>query len=115
MRPSLALLLAFGLALAPLPARASDARLAPIPPQTAVSTHGPFEMGACDICHERADPRNPGAAAASNDLCFQCHDEFKGGARVKMERGTHPATSATICLGCHSPHNSRNKKLMLRP
>ena len=93
-------------------ARAGDERLAPIPRADASSTHGPFEMGACEVCHERADPRNPGAAVTSDDLCFQCHDEFRGSARVRLERGVHPASKAS-CVGCHSPHNSRNRKLLL--
>src|SRR5512138_3143734 len=57
---------------------AEPGRLAPIPKEEAVSTHGPYEMGACETCHQRHDPANPGPALKiSNDLCFECHDEFK--------------------------------------
>lgn len=114
MRTLHAHLLTLSLAALPGAARAKDARLAPIPREQAASTHGPFEMGACETCHERADPRNPGRAAASDDLCFQCHDEFRGGAQIRLESGAHPVAKAA-CLGCHSPHNSRNRKLMLSP
>ncbi len=70
-------------------------------------------MGACDTCHQRNDPANPGAAVkVSNDLCFECHEEFKGSARVKMEKALHPKSSAD-CTGCHNPHNSKKKKLRL--
>ncbi|BDG02696.1 cytochrome c3 family protein [Anaeromyxobacter oryzae] len=95
-------------------ARGADRRLAPIPRDQAVSSHGPFEMGACDTCHARNDPRNPGPASVTNDACFECHDEFRGSAPVKMERALHPRAGATNCVGCHTPHNSRNRKLLLR-
>ncbi len=87
--------------------------LAPIPRTQAASTHGPFEMGACETCHERRDRRNPGAALrASNDLCFECHEEFKGTAPVRMEKALHPPAQER-CTACHNPHNSRKKKLRL--
>ncbi len=93
--------------------RAGENRLAPIPPREATSTHGPYEMGACETCHERHDARNPGAALkVSNDLCFECHDEFKSGTPVKMESAVHPSTKAS-CTLCHNPHNSKKKKLRL--
>lgn len=95
-------------------ARAADRRLAPIPRGEAISSHGPFEMGACDTCHARADPRNPGPASLTNETCLECHEEFKGSARVRMEKALHPNAATTACVACHSPHNSRNKKLLLR-
>lgn len=114
MPKRLAVLLAFAFALAVAgPARAIANRLAPIPEREAKSTHGPFQMGACDTCHQRNDPRNPGAAVkVSNDLCFDCHDEFRGAAPVKMDRAVHPKTSAA-CTTCHNPHNSRKPKLRM--
>jgi predicted CXXCH cytochrome family protein len=106
------LLAAGALALVGL-ARAEAGRLAPIEAVDAVSTHGPFESGACDTCHQRRDPKNPGAAIkVSNDLCYDCHDEFRGSAPVKMDRTLHPK-SAAACTTCHNPHNSRKKKLRL--
>lgn len=94
-------------------ARAQGGRLAPVPRQDAVSTHGPYEMGACETCHQRHDAANPGAALkVSNDLCFECHDEFKGSAPIKMERSVHP-TAKAACTGCHNPHNSKKKKLRM--
>lgn len=105
------LLLAAGLAAAV--ARAEGSRLAPISKEEAASTHGPYEMGACETCHQRHDAANPGAALkVSNELCFECHDEFKGTAPVKMERVVHPSTRAA-CTTCHNPHNSRKKKLRM--
>ncbi len=100
------------LALASGPARAEN-RLAPIPKAEATSSHGPYEMGACDTCHQRRDPANPGAALkVSNDLCYECHDEFRGTAAVKMDKTVHPSVKAA-CTTCHNPHNSKKKKLRL--
>jgi len=94
-------------------ARAEANRLAPIAASDAASTHGPYEMGACETCHERHDAKNPGAAVkVSNDLCYDCHDEFRGSAPVKMESSVHPKNVAA-CTICHNPHNSRKKKLRL--
>lgn len=104
---------ASALALGAGAAAAAEGRLAPIPRTEAVSTHGPFEMGACDTCHERSDPKNPGATLkASEDLCFECHDEFRSAAPVKIERALHPLAKAG-CTTCHNPHNSKNKKLRI--
>jgi predicted CXXCH cytochrome family protein len=94
-------------------ARAEASRLAPLPAGEAISTHGPYQMGACETCHQRHDAKNPGAAMKiSNDLCYDCHDEFRGHGPVKMEKAVHPKNTAA-CTMCHNPHNSRKKKLRL--
>jgi predicted CXXCH cytochrome family protein len=82
--------------------------LAPIPPAEAVSTHGPYEMGACVACHrEVAGQKKPGPVIKmTNDLCYDCHDEFKGSVK------NHPGGKAS-CLSCHSPHNARKRMLLL--
>jgi predicted CXXCH cytochrome family protein len=84
--------------------------LAPLPQEEAVSTHGPFEMGECGICHDAQDKKSPGRLLkAGSDLCFDCHEDFRGPVK------NHPAinSTATKCTGCHSPHNSKKRKLML--
>lgn len=113
MEKRLAPLLALAVLALALAARAESNRLAPIPKEEAVSTHGPFEMGACETCHQRHDPANPGPALkVSNDLCYECHDEFKGSAPVKMEKADHPTVKAA-CTLCHNPHNAKKKRLRL--
>ncbi len=96
----------------PASARAQEGkrgRLAPLAGAVA-STHGPFEAGDCKLCHERSDRRNPGRAVqVGNEVCFDCHDEFKGTAARKMR---HPSPRER-CTKCHNPHNSRKKKLLL--
>lgn len=94
-------------------AAAAAGRLAAVPAAQAVSTHGPYEAGACDTCHERADPKNPGAALkVSNELCFDCHDDFKTDKAVKLDQMKHPS-GKTACTACHNPHNSRKRKLLM--
>jgi predicted CXXCH cytochrome family protein len=86
-------------------AAAAERNLAPIPQDQAVSTHGPFEMGECNICHQGTAQKPGKILKAANDLCFDCHEEFKG--TVK----NHPSAK-TKCTQCHSPHNSRKRKLL---
>ncbi len=101
------------LALCAVAVRAENPRLAPIPKAEAVSTHGPFEMGACETCHQRHDAADPGPALkVSNDLCYECHDEFRGSASVKMDKAVHPSVKAA-CTLCHNPHNAKKKRLRM--
>jgi predicted CXXCH cytochrome family protein len=98
---------------APGPVQAADARLAPLVGEEAASTHGPYAAGACETCHERHDAKSPGAVRKDPDeLCFGCHEEFKGGAPVKTDTAFHPDAKVG-CTGCHNPHNARKKKLLL--
>jgi len=87
---------------------AGGSRHAPISATDAVSTHGPFEMGACEACHDEKDQsRVPGRVLkVTHELCFDCHDEFKKPVK-------HHPTTKGACLGCHSPHNSTKRKLLL--
>ncbi len=92
---------------------AAESRFAAVPNDEAVSTHGPYEAGACDTCHERANAKNPGKALkVTNDLCFDCHDDFKSSSAVKLEKMKHPSSS-TACTNCHNPHNSKKRKLLM--
>jgi predicted CXXCH cytochrome family protein len=101
------------LAVLALAARAQDPKLAPIPRAEALSTHGPYEMGACETCHQRHDAKDPGPALkVTNELCYECHEEFKGSAPIKMDKQLHPTTKVP-CTMCHNPHNSRKKRLRM--
>jgi predicted CXXCH cytochrome family protein len=108
---SSAVLVAASLALA-LAARAGDVRLAPLPREQATVVHGPYEQGSCEACHTRGDPKDPGPATATKATCLACHDEFGGTAPVRIGKGkNHPVKGE--CIGCHNPHNSKKKKLLL--
>ena len=110
--PSTILLAVASLALGLPAAGAGEGRLAPVPKEQAVVSHGPYEQGACDTCHARADQKDPGPATVTKATCLACHDEFGGKAPVRIAKGkTH--TLAGECTNCHNPHNSRKKKLLL--
>jgi predicted CXXCH cytochrome family protein len=110
-KTSLALISAAAL-LAAAATSAADSRFAAVPNDQAVSTHGPYEAGACDTCHERANAKDPGKALkVTNDLCFDCHDDFKS-STVKLGKMKHPSGS-TACTKCHNPHNSKKRKLLM--
>jgi predicted CXXCH cytochrome family protein len=112
MRTNLRTLATAGALLMATAAAAAESRFAAVPSEEAVSTHGPYEAGACDTCHERANAKNPGRAVkVTNDLCYDCHDDFKTGSAVKLEKSKHPSGSAA-CTSCHNPHNSRKRKLL---
>lgn len=113
MRLSSSVILAAAVvALAAPAARAQANRLAPVPRDQATVVHGPYEQGACDACHARADQKDPGPAAVTKETCLACHDEFGGKAPVRVGKGrNHPVKGE--CTGCHNPHNSKKKKLLL--
>jgi predicted CXXCH cytochrome family protein len=93
-------------ALAVALAAAASGRLKPLKSEDAVSTHGPYEMGECEICHQRNDRGNPGPVQkAGADLCLDCHDDLTGLKKSHPSRGN--------CVACHSPHNARKPKLLL--
>jgi predicted CXXCH cytochrome family protein len=101
------------LLLAANPTDATENRLAPLPKDQATVVHGPYEQGACDTCHERADAKDPGAARVTNETCLSCHDDFSGKAPVKIGKGkSHPEGKGS-CIGCHNPHNAKKRKLLL--
>lgn len=85
-------------------ATAAPKSVAPIPAKEAVSVHGPFDSGDCQLCHAMEGGK-PGPAQAVPGICFDCHEEYKAGVKG------HKAKAG--CTGCHSPHNSRKKKLLL--
>ncbi len=109
MTKSAARVLVLALLLAPvLGIAVSRPELAPLA-SGAVSTHGPYGAGECRVCHDGGGA-GPGAVTrVVNDLCFDCHDEFRGVVKLKMR---HPAPREA-CTRCHNPHNSRKQKLLL--
>ena len=94
-----------GLAAALAGGGAAAVRMKPLPRGEATSTHSPFEMGECEICHQRNDPKNPGPIQkAAAQLCADCHDDLSG-----TKKG-HPTRGG--CTTCHSPHNAKKPKLL---
>lgn len=74
--------------------------------------HRVAEMG-CELCHESTGVEHPGdvsgfkLTATCPDLCHTCHDSKNNGLNV------HSPNEEGDCLGCHSPHSSSYRSLIL--
>ena len=91
---------------------AAPGALAPLSAKPApVSSHAPYEAGDCKICHQSADPKQPGPVIKQGPaLCLVCHEEF---ASVLKRPHTH-APALADCTSCHNPHNANFRKLLLQ-
>jgi predicted CXXCH cytochrome family protein len=93
-------------------ARAKPLSLAPVKARAAVSTHSPYEVGDCSLCHQRKNPRDPGPVTIAGDKgCTVCHEEF---VELAKSRRFRHAPGEVGCTACHNPHNSSSKTLLLR-
>lgn len=95
----------------PLLAQTKPGAGGPLAPMSAkaVSSHAPFEVGDCKICHQGSDPKQPGPVIKQGaSLCLECHEEFVG---VMKRPHTH-VPARTNCTACHNPHNSAYRKLL---
>jgi predicted CXXCH cytochrome family protein len=71
------------------------------------SIHAPFREG-CSICHEgSAETLVDGGG---NALCEICHDDVTE--IIATSAVPHPAMEMVECVDCHSPHASRQPKLL---
>ena len=71
------------------------------------SIHPPF-VEDCESCHD-------GSAGevmedGSKDLCFACHSDVEE--EVANASVQHAAIEVGECVDCHTPHSSKNKKLL---
>lgn len=96
---------------APASAPQSDPMLAPLPSKAVpASSHAPFEVGDCKVCHQRADPKSPGPVHKSGAaMCLDCHEDFAKD--LKRPHLHWPVKSG--CTKCHNPHNATQVKLLM--
>ena len=47
---------------------------------------------------------------ATGKQCLKCHEEFK---KTLKQRSVHPLLKKGECIGCHDPHTSSHKKLLI--
>jgi len=77
--------------------------------EKAAVVHAPYGAGDCTICHQNADPKNPGPVLkAGASLCYDCHAEFE---EIMQRRYKHPPAQEA-CTTCHNPHDSKERKLL---
>lgn len=103
--------LSFGIVLATGAHAAGDDAVAPYPPgRDIVWSHAPYEVGSCDVCHERNDAKRPGKIIRKNvnELCAGCHVDLQ----EMMQQPVVHFAAEDNCTNCHNPHNSRHKKLL---
>jgi len=73
----------------------------------------PIAEEGCEICHETTGAEHPGEATGFKltdsypGLCYMCHDD------KNQKENVHYPVQEGDCSGCHSPHSSSNKSLIL--
>ncbi len=91
-------------------------------PESKGSIHPPVRDRRCHECHEMPDPREkaqkgftaifsgsvPVLREEPRRLCFKCHEKLLEAKRV------HGPVANGLCLQCHNPHASPNRKLLLK-
>lgn len=70
--------------------------------------HAPYQEKKCEKCH---DYNNLGGMHKPQpELCYQCHDNFND-----QFNALHGPADGGYCTDCHSPHKSKEEKLLLHP
>lgn len=73
-----------------------------------LSIHPAYKKKSCVECHNadyshRLSQKQP-------DLCYRCHKKFQDSYNF-----LHGPVAAGLCTACHSPHRSKNEKLLKMP
>ena len=89
----------------------------PVPKEEERSSHAPYILGDCTVCHaphrpvageSLAEAALPGLAYGPvNERCLDCHGEL-----FRAPPKAHPPRQS-YCTTCHNPHNSRQPSLLL--
>jgi DmsE family decaheme c-type cytochrome len=76
------------------------------------NVHPPLAARQCDRCHERPDSATPFATRLPGyELCRDCHGDMVKTTLAKA-RLHWPVADKKGCVNCHSPHASREEKLL---
>jgi predicted CXXCH cytochrome family protein len=68
---------------------------------------------ACHDPHRRAQPAM--VKVAGNDLCLDCHTDFKGDDPLKNHTRHDPKKEGSACIPCHMPRIMKNETPMQTP
>jgi predicted CXXCH cytochrome family protein len=80
-------------------------------------THEPVKKGECRACHSvhGSMARSLLVPAGLREVCSSCHPAPRGGHHLFTAEEIMEKTGAgaeDVCLACHSPHSSRNARLL---
>ncbi len=96
--------------------------------------HGPFAAGECERCHSLGQSKSfLGNRATINvaplavttvsassrlvfppeQLCVSCHSQHDASSVRDLGLQQHPPAAAGMCTGCHSPHQSLRRYMLL--
>jgi predicted CXXCH cytochrome family protein len=82
-------------------------KVAAKPAEPELYFHPPYKEKACTKCHNDATPGK--IVFPQHLVCYTCHEDFK-----KKYAYVHGPVDGGFCTGCHTPHLSKNKKLLAR-
>ena len=94
----------------PAPATNAPAKAPAPPPPPQLVIHPPYAKRDCTACHESQYSQK--MKGKPGEVCFTCHQETqKNFAAAKVK---HQPVENGECVSCHAPHNSANKKLLVK-
>jgi predicted CXXCH cytochrome family protein len=79
-------------------------------------SHGPFKARLCSACHPKpVDGKVQLAAADMDQLCSDCHTDFKEELEGTKSRHKLLSQSNKSCMECHDPHAANQEYVLKRP
>ncbi len=104
--------------------------------ETMPFVHGPFGAGQCDLCHEAVSPEGPKKpskeepkktafgslqrlipqklVAPLKEMCIECHITKSIEQAYNKGLWMHGPVSDGLCTGCHDPHQTPFKYILLK-
>jgi predicted CXXCH cytochrome family protein len=77
---------------------------------TGTFKHVPFVEGECNACHKRARGTKIRLRGLGATLCYACHSDTE---TEFAQKSIHTPIKKGDCSGCHDPHMSNNKAMLI--
>jgi len=79
-------------------------------------SHGPYKARLCSACHPAAvNGKVQLAAADVNQLCYDCHTDFKEVMEGTKSRHKLLSQNNRSCVECHDPHAANQEYVLKKP